>query len=116
MSLIESDVVDGAQLITASGRIDFNTAEPFQRELLEQVENAAAQNFPVILDLSAVPYMSSAGLRGLMLAYKKCQSAGTRIVAFGLNDVMTEIFQISRFDKIFRILTSRNDALAAVKK
>ena len=57
--------------------------------------------------------MSSVGLRVLMLAVKQCNKEGGEVVICGLQSIMVEIFEISRFDKIFKVFDSTLDALRA---
>jgi anti-anti-sigma factor len=68
----------------------------------------------VVLDLSGLAYVSSAGLRCFMLAAKETRAAGGRIVLAALRPVVAEIFQISRFDMVFEIFPSVREALSAL--
>lgn len=68
----------------------------------------------MVLDLSRLEYVSSAGLRCLMLAAKEAGAKNVRMVVAGMQPVVAEIFQISRFHLVFDIFPSLRDALAAV--
>jgi anti-anti-sigma factor len=67
-----------------------------------------------VLDLSKVDYISSAGLRVLMLARKQAKAQGGTLVVAGLTPVVKEIFEISRFTVVFEVFASVRDALARI--
>ena len=98
----------GAAVLAPSGRIDESTADSFKDFLLSAVEAAPAM---AIIDLEKVDYMSSRGLRALTLAQRAGQSSGTTIVLARPNDTMREILAISRYDMVFRVADTIEDAL-----
>ncbi len=53
-----------------------------------------------ILDLSAVPYMDSAGMGLLMNQYVHCQTNGGRMVVVGANSRVMELFRITKIDSV----------------
>ena len=63
-----------------------------------------------MIDLSKLEYISSAGLRVLLLVARKIQQAQGKLAFFGLTPGVSDVFSISGFDTIF---TVRNDAAAA---
>ena len=56
--------------------------------------------------------MSSRGLRALTLAERKGSEVGTTIVLARPNETMREILAISRYDMVFRVAETIEDALA----
>jgi anti-anti-sigma factor len=103
--------VDSAAVLTVTGRIDMTTSDAFTERVLAMV----AGGLPLVIDFSGVNYISSAGLRALMLASKQARSAGTGLAIAALQPVVLEIFQISRFDKLVPCLPTVDAALAAVR-
>jgi len=101
-------------ILAPAGRIDHASAEAFRGALGPHLEHCAADRDQVILDLSGVDYISSAGLRVLMLARKQAKSQGGTFVVAGLAPVVREIFEISRFTVVFDIFASVRDALARI--
>lgn len=101
-------------VLTPVGRIDHATAEAFQEAFLPYVNNCAGDHSMIVLDLSGVEYMSSAGLRVLMLAAKRCQKLSGTVVMAGMQPPMREIFEISRFHLLFAVYDQVRDALAAL--
>ena len=60
--------------------------------------------------ISPIFYISSAGLRIVLLAAKRMKSAGGRLVLCSLNPQIAEVFDISGFTRILDILPSRDAA------
>lgn len=58
--------------------------------------------------------MSSVGLRALMVAAKQARAQGGTIVVSGLGETLREIFQISRFDRVFTVYDGVREALNSV--
>ena len=95
-----------------AGRLDQETSDDVQQGLVALIE---AETGPpcVAIDLSGIEYISSVGLRALMVAAKKCKHAEGKLVVAALQPVVLEVFQISKFDKIIPIFDSLRDALAS---
>src|SRR5215831_3241402 len=101
-------------VLAPAGRIDHGSAEDFKNALRPHLERCAAGQDQLILDLSGVDYISSAGLRVLMLARKQAKAQGGTLVVAGLTPVLKEIFEISRFTVVFEVFASVRDALARI--
>ncbi len=109
MDLVQSQ--QGAvRVLAVSGRLDIATSDIFRDALLALVADGAGRK--LVLDLSAVNYISSAGLRVLMIASKQARAAGVAIAIAGLQPLVAEIFQISRFDTLFPCHPTLESALA----
>ena len=67
-----------------------------------------------MLDLSALEYVSSAGLRCFMLASRQAKAQHGRIFVAALQPMVAEIFQISHFNLVFQVFPSVREAVAAV--
>ena len=103
-----------AVVLAPAGRIDQNSADSFRAALAPHMERCATGQDRVVLDLSRVDYISSAGLRVLMLARKQAKVQGGSLAVAGLGPVVKEIFEISRFTVVFDIHQTVRDALAAL--
>lgn len=101
-------------LIEVEGRIDHGTAPAFGSALLPHVEGCADENKKLLLDFSKVTYMSSAGLRVLMIAAKGCRKQSGRIVLAALQPTIQEIFKIGRFDMVLETFPTVREALVAI--
>ena|SRR5688572_2625918 len=100
-------------VVVPAGRLDHDHCDAF-RSGLEPFLDGAGGGQGIVLDLSALEYISSAGLRCFMLAARQAGGDGGRIVLAALRPVVAEIFQISRFDMLFQIFPSVREALAAL--
>ena len=101
-------------LLEVEGRIDHSTAPAFGSALLPQVEGCAGEDKKLLIDLSKVTYMSSAGLRVLMIAAKGCRKQSGKIVLAALQPSVQEVFKIGRFDMVLETFPTVRAALAAI--
>ncbi|HEY5083455.1 MAG TPA: STAS domain-containing protein [Rhizomicrobium sp.] len=98
-----------ALVAAATGRIDLSNADSFRDALSASLARAKTA---LILDLSGVDYISSAGLRALMIVHKAAKAADKGLGIAGLNPLVHEIFKISRFDTVFALFDNVRDAVA----
>jgi anti-sigma B factor antagonist len=103
-----------AVVLQVAGRLDQETCEPFREGLSAHVDRALRERNALILDLSALEYVSSAGLRCLMMASRRMKAGKGRILVAELQPMVAEIFAISHFDLLFEVVPTLRDALAAV--
>ncbi len=95
-------------VVSLAGDADANYADSITRALLEQI---SAQTRWVVVDLSAVDFMSSAGLRSLLTAYKETQKVEGDMTLAAPQEGVRSVLNISGFDKI---MTVYDDTDAAV--
>lgn len=93
------------------GRINNDTSTEFQKKLLSAIGNDASA---VLVDLSAVEYISSAGLRVLMVGSKQSKVTGGRLAVAELAPLVKEIFTISRFSHVVPVFETAAEAIAAL--
>jgi anti-sigma B factor antagonist len=103
-----------AVVLSVSGRLDQDTCEVFRGDLSKHVEGSARDGGAIVLDLSALEYVSSAGLRCFMLASRQAKAQSGRIFVAALQPMVREIFEISHFNLVFQVFPTVRDALAAV--
>jgi anti-anti-sigma factor len=94
------------------GRLDSATAPGFEREMIAATQ---AEVRRLLIDLANLAYVSSAGLRVLLLAAKRMRAAGGRIALCGLQPRVAEVFEISGFGAIVPVYPDRDSALAALR-
>jgi anti-sigma B factor antagonist/stage II sporulation protein AA (anti-sigma F factor antagonist) len=94
------------------GRIDHASAEAFRLALEPMLAQCAAGSDAVLLDFSGVEYISSVGLRVLMMAAKQARAQKGTVVIAAMQPVVKEIFDISRFSFVFEAFDSVPAALA----
>jgi anti-sigma B factor antagonist len=103
-----------AVVLQVRGRLDQDTCDGFRVELMREVESAARDGGAIVLDLSGLEYVSSAGLRCFMLASRQAKSQQGKIFVAALQPMVREIFEISHFNLVFQVLPTVREALGAV--
>jgi anti-anti-sigma factor len=98
-------------IVAVSGRIDAITAPDFEKSLDELI---TAGDRVILIDLTALGYISSAGLRSILSSAKKLKALSGEILFTGLQGPVEEVFQISGFKSIFRIYPSEAEALGSM--
>jgi anti-anti-sigma factor len=93
------------------GRIDHAGAAALEQALSPLLAQCGVGKNALILDFAGVDYISSVGLRVLMIAAKQMHACGARIVVAGPQSVVAEILAISRFDRVLEIAPSVRRAL-----
>lgn len=99
----------GAMLTSASGRIDLSNADDFTAALAAAL---AASKTVLILDLSDVDYISSAGLRSLMITLKASKADDKGFAVAALKPMLAEIFSIARLNQVIPIFPTTREAVA----
>lgn len=103
-----------ARAVFPKGRLDHDNCESFRTELGDHLDVAVQAGEPLVLDLSGLEYVSSAGLRCLMLAAKEASARNGRVMVAAMQPVVAEIFQISRFHLVFEVFPTLREALASI--
>jgi anti-anti-sigma factor len=95
-------------LVALAGSLDSNTS-PQAQQALDAVLAGGARK--VVIDFTALDYISSAGLRVLLGTVKRLGGSGGGLRLFGLNQTVREVFQISGFSAILAVFATEADAL-----
>ena len=111
MELAAKRFADTVALYPA-GRIDHATAAAFKTALAPHLAGVAAGRDRAVIDLAGVEYISSVGLRVLMLASKQVKAQGGALAVADLQPVVREIFEISRFNLVLEVFPTLREALA----
>ncbi|MFA6703159.1 MAG: STAS domain-containing protein [Dysgonamonadaceae bacterium] len=101
----ESDIL----IITIEGSIDSKTASEVQQKILE----ASVESNNVIIDLTKVDFVSSAGLRVLLMVYRQIKAKNGKVILVGVSEEITEIMSITGFINFFEIVDTVKNALAS---
>lgn len=103
-----------ALVIAPQGAIDQSSAEAFAAALEPHLADCIEGAGPLVLDFSAVPYISSVGLRVLMLAARRAEAQKGRLGIAALTPVVKEVFEISRFNLVLKVFDSVEAAAAGL--
>lgn len=102
-------------LATPVGRIDHAAAPALEANLMPLIDRDGGR-LSVVLDFGGVDYISSVGLRVLMVAARHARARALRIGVSALQPLVSEIFAISRFDAVLDIYPTVRAALASVSQ
>ncbi len=97
-------------VVTPAGRLDSLNAPELEQKLTADVDSG---HHDLVLDLSALDYISSKGLSALLSVGKKVKRHDGRMVLAGLSDHVHQVVMISGFERIFEIYPSVDAALSA---
>lgn len=100
-------------VLNPTGRIDHASADAFQSALQPHVDRCRDGQGSIVLDMHGLEYISSVGLRVLMMAARQSKAQQGRIVVAGLTPLVKEVFEISRFNLVFDLYDDVSAALAA---
>ena len=89
--------VQGITVVTLTGELTGKTAPDAQQLILAQAQPQGK----MILDMSGVPYMSSAGLRVLLMVYRAVSGKGGRAVLVGLSEELESMMWLMGFLDFF---------------
>lgn len=108
---INAERVNGLLLAKPKDRIDGSNSRVFEESLVEAIGDSGCS---VILDFEELHYISSAGLRAILLTAKKVKNSQGQLVLCALTEPIKEVFELSGFDKIIPIYANRDEAVAAL--
>ena len=105
---ISVKTTDEVTVLEFEGKLDTQTSPDTQEHLTELIEKGEKK---ILVNFGKLDYISSAGLRVLLIAAKQLKPIGGEIRICGLNEVVKEVFDISGFMTIFKVFGSESEAL-----
>lgn len=106
----------GVLVVSVSGRIDHSTSDEFAQAFEPLLQACLPDRPPVLLDFSGVDYISSAGLRVLMMASRRAKAQKGVFAIAQLQPLVQEVFSISRFNLIMPCYISVEAACKVIGK
>ncbi len=101
----------GATIVRPAGKLDTLTAKSFETHLQSHIDGHEG---PLLVDMSAIDYVSSFGLRSILIAAKKLAPFGRKFVLFAPNASVRDILRVSGFLKIVTVVDDKQTALAEI--
>lgn len=108
---IQSRREDNCAVVALTGRLDTVSAPTFEAYMRDQL---AGDELRLVVDCECLEYISSAGLRVLLLLEKALSSEGGQLCLAGVRGNVRSVFDMAHFSDMFRIEESVADALAAL--
>lgn len=102
---------DGIAILAPAGRIDSTTAPALEQRLTALVASGERR---IIVDFSGVEYISSAGLRVLLLLARRVRDADARLGLCGMGTAVRQVFQLAGFLPLFVIHDTRDAAIEQI--
>ena len=111
---IRLETLGSITLVVPEGRVDFGSAAAFEKQLQDVLAGTGgALPAAVIVDGASLDYVSSAGLRAILLAARAAQRAGIVFALCALKPAVSEVFDLSGFSRIIAVYPDRATALTA---
>jgi anti-sigma B factor antagonist len=107
---IEISTENELAVAVISGEIDGKTAPQAQSELLPAMGSCGK----IVLEMSGVTFLSSAGLRTLLLLYRQAVAKDGRIALVGLSDEIKDVMSMTGFLKFFVVENTLDDGKRAL--
>jgi anti-sigma B factor antagonist len=98
-----------SNVLSLKGEVDLHVSPAVTASLNEMINKKPKR---MVVDLSEVSYIDSAGLAALIEAMQKVEGYGGKFLLAGLQETVRSIFEISRLDQVFRIFPDADAALA----
>jgi anti-anti-sigma factor len=96
---LQKSLAKGWQVIEVNGQVDSKTVG----ELREFIDTQLDEGLPVVLDLKGVPFMSSAGLRTLLLLHRRTVDMGVGLALVGIANEIGDTMKVTGFYDYFTI-------------
>lgn len=101
----------GAVIVTVSGRLSSAGADQFQEQLMAGLHDKPKA---LLVDFSGLKFITSAGLRALIIAAKWGSADGYHVHLCGMTETIREVFEVSGLLRIFKVHPSVDVGLAAL--
>jgi len=109
---ITTSETDGVCVINVAGRMDATTVTAFNEECRRVLDSGSKR---IVIDLGSLEYISSAGLRGVLMMGKACKTAGATLAFCSMQAMVSDMFKLSGFNSILNLYASRDEALAGLR-
>ncbi|MGR9071545.1 MAG: STAS domain-containing protein [Gammaproteobacteria bacterium] len=108
---LQTRIENNTIVVTISGRLDAVTAPEYEKRIREMIESG---NSFYVVDFDQLDYISSAGLRALLLMAKLLKEINGKVCLANVKGNVLSVFEMSGFTSIFKIKDSTASALAAL--
>ncbi|MCU7729564.1 anti-sigma factor antagonist [Actinoplanes sp. KI2] len=109
---IQRHVVDSIMVISLAGDLDGRFAATVQEEVLRSLP----RDERILLDLTSVPFVSSAGLRTMLLIYRQAQVVNSSVALVGLSAELSSVLSATGFLGFFVVADTVAEGVRALNK
>ncbi|WP_028605275.1 STAS domain-containing protein [Ottowia thiooxydans] len=107
--MIAHEALANARLVSFTGQLNSGNAASAENDILGLITQGDRK---LVLDFTNLDYISSAGLRVVLVTAKRLKPEGGHMVLFGMQPQVREIFDISGFLNILNVVETREQAIA----
>ena len=105
--------VDNIKVLELAGSIDWSNESSIRQAIIEATEEYPAQ---VVVNMQGVNKLDSCGLAALIVGLKRARENGGDLRLCDVQSPVRMILELTRFDKLFEIFNSEEDAVLAAAK
>lgn len=99
---------DEAIVLKLEGRLDTNTASKFEEKLMGLINENENR---IVVDFSLLDFISSSGLRVLLMAGKKLNTSNGKLRLCALKEHIKEVFDVAGFTMLFSMFPNQEEAI-----
>ena len=107
----QTRIENKATVVTINGRLDAVTAPEFEKRIRELIDSG---NIYIVVDFEQLDYISSAGLRALLLMAKLLKEKSGKVCFANVKGNVRSVFDMSGFTALFKMENSVAEALASI--
>jgi len=100
--------ISDIDIVDINGSLDTGTAMEAENFFISIINQGSIK---IAVNCTELKYISSAGLRILLVAAKRLKEKGGELRLTNLNETVREVFEISGFDTIFNVLSTEEEGL-----
>ena len=104
--------LSGISVVSLEGRLDANSADQFQNGVLGR---AGKGRDAVLLDLAALTYLSSAGIRSILIIARELQEQNRGFAMCDAQAAVADVLSVSGVDSIVDVFTDLDSAVQALQ-
>ena len=108
---VTSKLMGNAAVAAIDGRVDSTNAKNLNEELSTIIDSGPSR---LVIDCAKLDYISSAGMRALLLAIKKTNAAGGGMAMSQVSDHIREILEVSGFTRLTTVHDTTEEAVASL--
>lgn len=112
LTVVDKDFAD-CRVVSVSGRIDHTNSEQFLEDL-SSLAGSVQSGGGMVVDLTSLEFITSAGLRALLMSDRQVKGIGGKLVVAGIGGVVKEVFRISKFDALLSVVDTPSEGVAQV--
>lgn len=107
MEITTESLENGIRCVRLDGRLDLKGTQEIEKEFSAEV---AEKKETVLVDMAQVEFIASIGIRMFLSNVKALKSIGQKMILFGLQPLVEEVFKLSGLHAIIPIKANQDEA------